>query len=158
MGLDMYLSRKTYVQNWDFMQEKEKTKIVIKKDGKDISGIDTSRISYIIEDIMTWRKANQIHNWFVKNVQNDFDDCKEYNVSLEDLEKLLDTCKKVLEDNTKAPKLLPCTEGFFFGSTDYGEYYFQDVQETKEELEKIIEDYNTKRGDLSQSFIYQSSW
>ena len=69
MGLDMYLNRKTYVRNWDFMQEKEKTKIIIKKDGKDISGIDTSKISHIIENVMTWRKANQIHNWFVKNIQ-----------------------------------------------------------------------------------------
>lgn len=158
MGLDMYLNRKTYVRNWDFMQEKEKTKIIIKKDGKDISGIDTYKISHIIENVMTWRKANQIHNWFVKNIQNGIDDCKEYDVGIEDLEKLLDTCKKVLEDNTKAPKLLPCTEGFFFGSTDYNEYYFYDVQETKEELEKIIEHYNTERDNLHQYFTYQSSW
>jgi hypothetical protein len=158
MGLDMYLNRKTYVRNWDFMQEKRKTKIIIKKDGKDISGIDTSKISHIIENVMTWRKANQIHNWFVKNIQNGIDDCKEYDVGIEDLEKLLDTCKKVLEDNTKAPKLLPCTEGFFFGSTDYNEYYFDDVQETKGELEKIIEHYNTERDNLHQYFTYQSSW
>lgn len=140
------------------MQEKEKTKIIIKKDGSDLPGIDISKISYVTEEMIVWRKANQIHNWFVKNVQDNNDDCKEYNVSIIDLQNLLDTCKKVLEDNTKAPKLLPCTEGFFFGSTDYGEYYFDDVQWTAEELEKIIEDYNTKRGDLSQYFTYESSW
>ena len=34
MGLDMYLSKKTYVQNWDFHKPEEKHTISIKKGGK----------------------------------------------------------------------------------------------------------------------------
>lgn len=48
-----------------------------------------------------WRKSNQIHNWFVKNVQNGVDDCECYEVTEDDLQKLLMTCKKV---NRLAPK------------------------------------------------------
>ncbi len=33
-----------------------------------------------------WRKANQIHNWFVKNVQGGVDDCGYYGVTKEKLE------------------------------------------------------------------------
>lgn len=34
-------------------------------------------------EIGYWRKANHIHNWFIKNVQNGKDDCSVYEVSRE---------------------------------------------------------------------------
>ena len=37
-----------------------------------------------------WRKANQIHGWFVKNVQNNNDDCGLYEVSIDQIKKLRD--------------------------------------------------------------------
>lgn len=49
----------------------------------------------IFQPIGYWRKANQIHGWFVKHVQNDVDDCGSYLVTKEQLEKLLDACEKV---------------------------------------------------------------
>ena len=67
MGLDMTLSKKTYVQNWDFHKEKEKHTISIKKGGKVRKDIKSKRISYIVEEVMYWRKANAIHSWFVEN-------------------------------------------------------------------------------------------
>lgn len=44
-----------------------------------------------------WRKANAIHKWFVDNVQGGNDDCGMYEVSVDDLVKLHDACKEVLE-------------------------------------------------------------
>ena len=35
--------------------------------------------SRIIEQVGYWRKANQIHNWFVENVQDGEDDCCYHN-------------------------------------------------------------------------------
>lgn len=53
---------------------------------------------YIMEEIGYWRKANQIHKWFVDNVQDGVDDCDyHHEVTKEKLEKLLDTCKTVLK-------------------------------------------------------------
>lgn len=43
-----------------------------------------------------WRKANAIHRWFVENVQGGNDDCKEYDVQVEQLKELLDVCMKVV--------------------------------------------------------------
>jgi hypothetical protein len=52
----------------------------------------------IIEQVGYWRKANQIHNWFVENIQDGIDDCDYHReVTEEDLEELLDVCKRVLD-------------------------------------------------------------
>lgn len=50
----------------------------------------------IIESITSWRKANQIHQWFVNNVQDGNDDCGTYEVGEEQLLTLLNICKEVL--------------------------------------------------------------
>lgn len=52
----------------------------------------------IKEEVGYWRKANQIHNWFVENIQNGVDDCDYHReVREEDLLELLDVCKTVLD-------------------------------------------------------------
>ena len=56
-------------------------------------------------EIMYWRKANQIHNWFVINVQNKLDDCGNYEVTKEALETLLEQCKLVEEEFKKAKEV-----------------------------------------------------
>lgn len=147
MGLDMYLSKKIYVGYW--------------------------------------RKANQIHKWFVENVQDGEDDCKEYYVSREQLEKLREDCQTVIDGsdlqhglvkngavaspetggqfvpNMKMGKtivnpelaedLLPTESGCFFGSTDYDEYYIQDLKDT---VEIINEALKSEGGE----FYYRASW
>ncbi|HAB99734.1 MAG TPA: hypothetical protein DCE71_07935 [Parachlamydiales bacterium] len=97
--------------------------------------------------VADWRKANQIHGWFVDNVQSGNDDCKIYNVSGEQLRGLLSLCEKALE--TKDPTLLPPREGFFFGSYDIDESYWEDIEKTVEVLSKL---------DLSKNYIYEASW
>lgn len=50
----------------------------------------------IMEEVGYWRKANQIHNWFVENVQDGEDDCDYHNeVTKEDLEALLAICETI---------------------------------------------------------------
>ena len=51
MGLDMYLSKKTYVKNWDHMKPEEKHHVVVTKNGKRTS-IDPKRVTYIEEDVL----------------------------------------------------------------------------------------------------------
>lgn len=55
----------------------------------------------IMEQVGYWRRANQIHNWFVTNVQDGEDDCDyHHECTKEILENLLDTCKTVLDSCT----------------------------------------------------------
>src|ERR1700680_333929 len=97
MGLDMYLTKKTYVgANWEHRNVEGKIIITKSKDNEPIK-INFKRVSYIEEGVGYWRKANQIHKWFVDNVQDGTDDCGTYSVSDEKLQELLSVCKKVKE-------------------------------------------------------------
>lgn len=148
MGLDMYLTKKTYV-GANYAHNKITGKISIKKDGKPIE-INLSRVTYIEERLGYWRKANQIHKWFVENVQEGEDNCKEYYVSTEQLQSLLYNCKNVLANKDKAETLLPTASGFFFGGTDYDDYYFTEIEDTI----KICEQAVKEGGEI----YYSSSW
>jgi len=150
MGLDMYLEKRTYVKQWDHQSAEEKHEVVVTKGGQPTK-IDPKKVKYIIEEAGYWRKANQIHHWFVENVQNGVDNCGEYYVGSEKLTELLELCKKVEADHSLADELLPSASGFFFGGTDYDEWYYNDITNTIAILEEALED---EHGD----FYYSSSW
>lgn len=151
MGLDMYLTRKFYI-GADFEHRNVKASVDITIDGKPVK-IDADKITYIETAAGYWRKANQIHNWFVKNVQNGEDDCGEHYVSVNKLIKLRNICKKILDDKSKGKKLLPTKSGFFFGDTEYGEFYFNDIKNTLQ----ILNDLNLDE-DNTCEYYYSSSW
>lgn len=50
-----------------------------------------------VSEVGYWRKSNQIHAWFVDTCQGGNDDCKEYDVSIEQLHQLRDLCFNVLK-------------------------------------------------------------
>ena len=153
MGLDMYLEKRTYVKQWDHQSAEEKYEVAVTKGGQP-TNIDPKKIKYIIEEAGYWRKANQIDQWFVEKVQKGEDNCKEYSVDYEQLRDLLNACEDVLEDHSKAEQLLPRSSGFFFGSTDYDDYYFEQVQNTYDILMSIV-----SAGDADTAeYTYQSSW
>lgn len=180
MGLDMYLSRKIYIgANYEHRNVKGVINLTHGDNNEPIK-INFNKVSYIEEEAAYWRKSNQIHNWFVENIQNGIDDCREYYVSVEKLQELVDLCKKDIEylnsleftlseekedlftkekfkykifNNIEEDKLnLPTQSGFFFGSTEYDEYYYNDLKETVETLEQLLNDGN------KYEYYYQSSW
>jgi hypothetical protein len=141
MGLDMYLNAKRY-----FWTKEEAPKIEGVPEGYAVGAIDI--------DVAYWRKANAIHQWFVENVQEGEDDCQAYGVTRDDMKALVDTCKLVIAEPEKAPELLPTQEGFFFGDTDYDEYYFECLHDTVKQLESILAGFNSDHW----FFEYKSSW
>ena len=153
MGLDMFLMKETYIgAGYEFNEVKGTVDIT--KYGKSVP-INFNRLNTITEEVGYWRKANHIHNWFVQNVQGGRDECQRAYVSKEKLNELLITCKKVLVDPSKAPELLPTTEGFFFGGTEYDEYYFQEIENTIDIIEPLLKELEeNSMGDV----YYQSSW
>lgn len=132
MGLDMYLYKKHYVGN-KWREPKELVKVKVPKTQEKASfktgKILNKRISEITEEVAYWRKANQIHAWFVREVQDGVDDCKEYWVSKEKLQELYDLCQRVL----KASKLVK-------GTINNG-FRYEDGKKLPIEVEgKIIKD------------------
>jgi hypothetical protein len=149
MGLDMYLDKRTYVKYWEHNGDDNYEVTVTKKN--EPTNIDPKKVKYIIEEAGYWRKANQIHRWFVENVQNGVDNCGDYYVERNQLQALLDLCKIVQKDHSKAEELLPSASGFFFGGTDYDEWYYNDIENTISILEDALEDKNGE-------YYYTSSW
>ena len=161
MGLDMHLSKKTYVQNWEHHTPEERHEVIVKKGGELVETIKAHRVKYIEEEVAYWRKANHIHKWFVDNIQGGEDNCNHYYVEIDDLINLLDLCKKVKEDPSKGDELLPTTQGFFFGSTDYDEYYMRDIEYTIEILEEVLSEKvkdENGREYYNGDYFYSSSW
>lgn len=152
MGLDMYLYKKNYIRTDEFYKPEIRNEVIVKTGGEIDKRIKPERITYVIEEVGYWRKANQIHRWFVENVQNGIDECQTSWVSREKLEELLDLCKKISEDNSLAEDLLPSTSGFFFGGTEYDEYYFDCINNTIEIIEDCLSD------EYGDDFEYRASW
>ena len=149
MGLDMYLSAEKYQFGALDKEPTDITKAV--NQVTDTKGYQVKSFEIWACD---WRKANQIHDWFVRNVQGGEDDCKRYRVDLNQLRDLVELCKKVLAHRDQAGELLPPQAGFFFGSIEIDEYYFEDLMDTIEKLEPFITDSSWEMWD----FYYQSSW
>jgi hypothetical protein len=165
MGLDMYLHAKKYVEkvNWQALQDNDELSYnspeAVFPLWNDI--VETAGLSDVATDIYGvhvevtcayWRKSNQIHKWFVDNVQGGEDNCGEYYVSHEKLKELRETCRQALF--AKDPSLLPPSAGFFFGSYDIDEWYWRDIKETIKKLDRIF-----ALPEMSKlSFYYTSSW
>jgi hypothetical protein len=75
-------------------------------------------------------------------------------VEREQLEDLVKQCEAALVAKDKAETLLPTQSGFFFGSTDYDEWYFEDLKATVTTLKAILA--NKAFDDFE--FSYRASW
>jgi hypothetical protein len=148
MGLDMYLTKRIFV-GAQYKHREVTGNIEVKADGKPIK-IDFSKIAYVEEAAAYWRKANQVHAWFVKNVQDGKDDCGDYYVAKDQIRELIMACTTAIE--TKRPDILPPQSGFFFGSTDVDEYYYEQLKNTVQMLTALDLD------DSDASYHYRSSW
>lgn len=190
MGLDMYLTKKTYI-GAEFKHRKISGVLDIKEDSVTIP-IKLERVSYIEERVGYWRKANQIHRWFVDNIQGGEDNCREYELPKEKAIELLNICKeikskcklvpgkvrngatasaetggkfvdniedgKLMSNSHIAAKLLPSSSGFFFGSTDYDQYYMEDIKNTISILEGVLSESEEDKSYFTQDIFYSSSW
>jgi len=146
MGLDMYLNASKHLYREESFELIEKIKKMT------VSSMIPRRIVF---DAMYWRKANAIHKWFVDNVQFGEDDCKEYDVDIDQLKTLCSLLDKMLSmPKEEAIKLLPTTSGFFFGSTEYDEWYWKVIEETRDRLNELLSDPTID----DYYFTYQSSW
>lgn len=211
MGLDMYLMRFPRVHSYtadelsnvesylDYQQlsKSEKAKYTPEEwCGVDVDSLPPEKVLEDIkrrygsygfhEEVGYWRKASEIHQWFVNNVQDGIDDCRYHNeVHEEILQSLYDTCKELLNNVKLIPgtivngyrynngkreamtcdgmvvdnpelcrQLLPRQEGFFFGDVEYDEYYIDDIKQTMEICERVLNgtDFDT------QMIYYLSSW
>lgn len=179
MGLDMYLFKVKKVKGFTMDTYEEIDEVVMNQpaerfqvtdpDLEELTGIAGAnelrgtlhKLEYvdvytIFEEIMYWRKANAIHDWFVRVVQDGVDECQNHFVTEQQLIDLRDLVTLVLDSKDPAlaeVNLAPAT-GFFFGPTDIDEYYWSYLERTVEQLNWILQNTNFDE----YYVIYCSSW
>jgi hypothetical protein len=164
MGLDMYLEVRKYVSLADWVQENGevvKKPVQVGLDVLELAGLSAvaSGESYGVSISATaiyWRKANAIHKWFVDTLAKGVDECQDIYVERKDLETLRNLVSMVVASKNVAvaQEHLPTTSGFFFGNTDYDEWYWYDMEYTLKELNRVLavtDNYET-------NFVYRASW
>lgn len=180
MGLDMYLYRKTYLPTYG----EHKLKVEVKGDIDKIKpAVKADKVEYIDEEIAYWRKANAIHNFFVQKAADGIDECQVIEVSIDLLKELVNRCKRILNeskiekreesvynpitktedvhtfeylvDTSLAQELLPTQAGFFFGSTEYDDWYVDQLRNTIDQIEPYI---NEDADNGYSTFYYEASW
>ena len=160
MGLDMYLyaEKNFYSSSWTGEEYKKTVNTIAKMmDAESLlfPGENDLQSAKLRLEIAYWRKANAIHKYFVDKCADGEDDCEEVYVDKVNLQELLSLCKQVLENHDLADVLLPTQSGFFFGSTEYDDWYFQDLENTVKTLEKIVSQVESH----SDWYIYyRASW
>ena len=102
-----------------------------------------------------FRKVNFLVAYFA-DLGFDVENQTPLSITKEDAQVLLERCKQVLTDHSKAEELLPTMSGFFFGSTEYDEYYFDDVKKVANFIEnELIPAFNDLKDD---EFITFETW
>lgn len=79
-------------------------------------------------------------------------------MSVDRLKQLVGLCKSIIaKPSLTELDLLPTQEGFFFGSKGYDEYYIQDLKDTVEQVEPIIEFLKDEHNKNYECY-YKASW
>lgn len=106
----------------------------------------------IFKQVAYWRKFNALHQWFVTHVQLGIDNCNLYELDQD----VLRSCHDILEEAfyKKNHYILPPTQGFFWGSTEIDDYYWNNVEEAIQTISHLIDDTDW----ATERLFYQSSW
>ena len=141
MGLDMYLNA------YQGADENTMKKIVAEMKAESFI---RERLPYVQVSISVayWRKAQEVHNWFVRHCANGVDDCKPMYVTRKKLEELLKVSKEV--QSSKNPDALG---GFTNASAEALGWYYDQITVTITQLEKALANVPD-----DWDFEYQASW
>jgi hypothetical protein len=115
----------------------------------------------LLDPIITWRKENHLHAWFVEHVNGGEDDgLWSAEVSLEQLAGLAVTIERALESPQYAGEHLAPQAGFFFGSTEMDDYYRADLSRELGEIRQLLADeqLSVESGNPPRRFAYWCWW
>ena len=159
----MYLYRREHLSNysWGADNDKEKAAFQTIVDALGIEPCEHSPMLNVEVCVAYWRKANAIHGYIVREHGGGVDECQSIYLTRNDLKVLRDKCDEILcvpanfMPNVAEKCGLNTVGGFFFGSTDYDEWYTDDLKRTVNQIDKILESTSE---DSWTDFIYRASW
>lgn len=101
----------------------------------------------LLEEVGYWRKANQIHRWFVDNIQYGVDNQGHYHVTEKKLEKLLKVClevKSIFDKATATKGMVGVGNGFI--DSEWVTVYSEGTVYKDIDIERINELLPTQSG------------
>lgn len=110
----------------------------------------------VLTEIAYFRKSNWLHGYFDRLCEertgHEIGDCEYFVFNKRDLHTLLETVRDVIATDSVAyaEDWLPPQSGFFFGSTAIDDYYFEDLQDFVDTMEKWE--------DSDEQFVYYAWW
>lgn len=182
MGLDMYIyarketlgrvAKDAELSNkflkglygkYDYIGKPEDLKVF---DNGNLSKAATIKISY---NIGYFRKFNALHNFLTNScgrTVGEDDNCVDMLISEDIIDDLIDRLTKIVKAHGKnqaaaeyiAEEELPTRNGFFFGSTEYDDWYFKDCKDALDLFTKMKELLVTaeEEGEEPYEFYYQA--
>lgn len=107
------------------------------------------------------RKANQVRGFF--NDKYEVLNCTNIVINVEDIKELHYMCELLLSLKELKPELaeqtalvlLPPTEGFFFGSQEVDEWYYDNLEETAKITKEILNLKNEDEDDDLEIWYYE---
>lgn len=133
---------------------------------------DTYELFHVSGAEHYYRKTNQIQNYFEEHFYEDGNDYEgsDYNnvvtevddLTIDDIIECIDNIESSENKEETAKEEFPTTEGFFYGSTEYDQSYFDTNNEFKNdltELQKIRNEINQRLENTDyHAVITYSSW
>ena len=117
-----------------------------------------------------WRKANAIQRWMNDELAGgDMENCQSYPIDSDKLDQLRNDCmavlsmnsnplanKKMVEELAEKRGLYPM-EGFFFGTYEFDEWYFRDLEYTVAVIDRL-DKAGALNPDSDVTFTYRAWW
>jgi hypothetical protein len=114
-------------------------------------GLDLFFSKKKVYPLKDFRKVNFLIPFF-ESLGYNVDNCIPIEILKEDVIELIDRCNKVLKNPELGPELLPTTEGFFFGNTEYDEDYLYNVDYVLFSMEEILPEFDNLERNESITF------
>lgn len=173
-NINSYLSNIGYSAEFNYWEEDENPNYTL-DDLYDIDGYHTKTYSFAnIKGVQqNLRKANQIQNYFeskfYENNSSESYDCINTVLNDVDIDIILSKIEKIMSQKTPeakkkyAERILPTTVGFFYGDTDYDQYYFDNLTSFAEQLKYLTKvrnhiDQVMTDSPFSVEIVYSSWW
>ena len=108
MGLDIYLSKKTFIGAM-FRSSEVRGTINLTKHGKQIP-IKLQRLAYVIEDIYHGSKTHWLHSWLNRELPNELANSEEREISEDVMDRLHRVCIEILTHRNTPDLRVICRE------------------------------------------------
>ena len=108
MGLDIYISKKTFIGAM-FHASGVNGIISLTKRGKQIP-IKLQRVAYVIEDIYHGSKTHWLHNWLNRELPEELMNAKECEISEDVMDRLHRVCNEILAHRNRPDLREICRE------------------------------------------------